>query len=284
MSTFATLPDPLGDGIGWSREPAVLRSPRVLAVSLLWLVALWPVAILLTGAVDPVAGVRAVHVAGTALGWLLWGGGIAAGLAVLLYPPFVPAVRLRLRAVWQRLATADKPVRDAYVRLQQLETVNDHFLVGRHLRERNQAGPAVQHLRRAVELDSTHTSARYQLGLALRDAGRVQEAVDELQRVLAADPQLASGRPFLDLAEILDQARMHAEADHLLRRFRGMHGDHRAALVLHARALAGIGEREEAMRLLREAAAPPPPNARMPLEEESARARARVALWFGGYR
>lgn len=262
----------------------MFRSSRVLAVSLLWLVAVAPLVLLLLGAAQPVAGVRAAHLATRGIGWLLWGTLVVTVLAVLLYPPFLPGMRLRFRRTWQRLATADKPVRDAYARLTQLETVNDHFAVGRFLRERNQPAVALKHLQRAVELDATHTSARYQLALAHRDAGDLQSAVDELQRVLAADPQLASGQPFLDLAEILERARLHAEADRVLRHFRGMHGDPRVALVLHARALAGLGRRDEATILLQEAAAAPKAGARTSLEEERARARARVALWFGGFR
>jgi tetratricopeptide (TPR) repeat protein len=262
----------------------VPRSPRVLAVSVLWLAAAWPLVLLLLGLVQPAAGVRAARLATTAVGWLAWGTLMLGVLAVLVYPPFVPGVRLRLRRIWQQLATADKPVRDAFARLAQLETVNDHFLVGRFLRERRQPAAARKHLQRAVELDPTHTSARYQLALALRETGDLQGAVDELQRVLAADPQLASGQPFLDLAEILEQARLHVEADAVLRRFRGMHGDARAALVLHARALAALGRRDECLGLLRQAAAAPPPGTRVTLEDERARARARVALWFGGFR
>jgi len=262
----------------------VLRSPRVLAVSLLWLLAAWPLTLLLLGLASPLAGVRAAQVATSALGWLTWGLLAAALAAVLVYPPFVPALRLRLRRAWRRLATSDKPVRDAYARLAQFETVNDHFQVGRFLRERGQPTAAVKHLQRAVELDATHASARYQLALARRDAGDLQGAVEELQRVLAADTQLASGQPFLDLAEILERARMHHEADFVLRRFRSLHGDPRVALLLHARALAGLGRRVESHSLLQEAAARPPSDRALSLEEASARARARVALWFGGFR
>ncbi|MEZ5963472.1 MAG: tetratricopeptide repeat protein [Planctomycetota bacterium] len=262
----------------------MFRSPRVLAVSLLWLVALWPLALLALGAAQPTAGVSAAQWVTRGSGWLAWGVLVAGAVAVLLYPPFVPSLRLRVRRAWMRMATSDKPVRDAYARLAQLETVNDHFAVGRFLRERGQAAAAVKHLEQAVHLDGSHTGARYQLALARRDAGDLQGAVDGLQRVLAADTQLASGQPFLDLAAILEQARLHHEADFVLRRFRSLHGDPRVALVLHARALAGLGQRDESRMLLAEAAAPPTDGRQLSLEEQNARARARVALWLGGYR
>lgn len=240
--------------------------------------------LLALGVTSPAWGVRAAHFASRGAGWLLWGAAISAGVAVLLYPPFVSGLRLRLRRTWLKLATSDKPVRDAYARLAQFETVNDHFAVGRFLRERGQGAAAVKHLERAVQLDGTHTGARYQLALARRDAGDLQGAVEALEQVLAADTQLASGQPFLDLATILEQARMHHEADFVLRRFRSLHGDPRIALVLHARALAGLGRREESRMLLQEAAAAAPAGRALSLEEQHARARARVALWFGGYR
>lgn len=251
---------------------------------MLWLCALWPGALLGLGYLDPVAGVRAAGWATLAAGWAVWATCVLGGLAVFLYPPFVPALRLRLRRGWQRLGTSDKPVRDAYARLSQLETVNDHFVVGRFLRERGQAAAAVKHLTRAVQLDAAHTNARYQLALAHKDVGNAQGAVDELQRVLAADPQLAAGQPFLDLAAILEAARLHEPADAVLSQYRRLHGDGRVALVLHARALAGVGKREDSKALLRRAAQAPAPGLRVPVEETHARARARVALWFGGFR
>jgi tetratricopeptide (TPR) repeat protein len=262
----------------------VLRSPRLLLVLALWVAALWPLLVLALGAVSPVAGVRAGNLATRGIGWTLWGTAALAVALVVFYPPFVPGLRLRLRRLWQRLGTSDKPVRDAYARLAQLETVNDHFAVGRFLRERGQAAPAVKHLQRAVELDAGHLGARYQLALARRDAGDLQAAVDELQRVIAVDAGFASGQPLLDLATILLHAHLHAEADALLAHYRRLHGDTRVALVLQARALAGVGRREDGVALLRQAASPPATPGRVTAEEAHARARARVALWFGGFR
>ncbi len=262
----------------------MLRSPRTLAVILLWLVAVWPLALLALGWLDPAAGVRVAGVATHGAGWLLWGACLVSVLVAFLYPPFVPALRLRMQGARRRLGTPDKPVRDAYARLEQLETVNDQFAVGRFLRERGQPAAAVKHLLRAVQLEASHTSARYQLALAYRDANNAQGAVDELQRVLAADPQLASGQPFLDLAELFERARLPAPADAVLTQYRRLHGDTRVALVLHARALAALGRRDESVQLLRQAAAPPAPGVRISPADAHARARARVAMWFGGFR
>jgi tetratricopeptide (TPR) repeat protein len=240
--------------------------------------------LLVLGTISPSAGVRAAGLATRATGWLLWGGSLALLLGVCFYPPFLPALRLRARRVWTRLATSDQPVRDAYARLKQLETVNDHFAVGRFLRERGQAAAAVKHLERAVQLDAAHINARYQLALAQRDAGNAQAAVDELQRVIAVDAHFASGQPFLDLAEILEGARLYAPADVVLTQYRRLHGDARVALVLHARALAGLGQREPSKALLVQAARAPAAGERVAAAEAHARARARVALWFGGFR
>lgn len=262
----------------------MLRSPRLLAVVALWLVALWPLVLLVLGLAAPTVAVRAATFASRAAGWAAWGTAVLAAVAVVAYPPFLPALRLRLRRGWRRLGTSDKPVREAYARLAQFDNVNDHFLVGRHLREHGQPAAAVKHLKRAVELDAGHTNARYQLALALRDAGDLQGAVDELERVIAADRGFAAGQPMLDLVEILEGARMHREADIVLQEYRRLHGDTPLALYLHARALAGLGRRDESVALLRRAAQPPENPRPRSLEEDHARARARVALWFGGFR
>jgi tetratricopeptide (TPR) repeat protein len=262
----------------------VLRSARISFVVALWLLALWPLAMLALGLADPEAGVRVAHFADRGVGWLLWAVAIAAGAATLLYPPFVPALRLQLRAVRARLSRDDKALRDAHARLTQFETVNDLHLVGRALRDTGFAKEAVPRLRRALELDPQHMSARYQLALALRDAGEAQAAVDALQQLINTDPAYASGQPFLDLAEICAQARAYPQADLVLTEYRRRHGDNRLALLLHAKVLASLGQAEQSRTALQTAAQPQKPGARLSAEENLARARARVALWFGGYR
>lgn len=260
------------------------HSGRLFAVIALWLTAIAPLAMLALGALDPVAAVRTGATLAWGLGWTIWGFGVLALFAVVLYPPFVPALRLRARAIWRRLGTSDAPVREAYARLAQFESVNDLFLVGRHLRERGNLPQAVDFLGRAVARDPTHIGARYQLALAHRGLGDLQQAVDGLQDVLARDPQHAFGQPLLDLAEILTRAKMHAEAAAVLTRYRQAHGDARKALLMHARALAGCRELDASRAALNQAAAPTAAGERLDGEDALARGRARVALWLGGYR
>ncbi len=260
------------------------HSGRLSAVIALWLGAAAPLALLVLGAIDPSAAVRTTADVTRGLGWAVWGLGAAGFVGLAFYPPFLPALRLRLGRAWRRLGTSDAPVREAYARLRQFETGNDLLLVGRHLRERGNVPQAVDFLTRAVAKDPTHVGARYQLALAHRAIGNFQAAADGLQDVLARDPGHGFGQPLLDLAEILQAARMPAEAAELLARFRRLHGDRRAVLLQHARVLAACGQREAGLEALRQAAAPPAASERLSADDALARGRARVALWFGGFR
>lgn len=262
----------------------MLRSLRIGAIAALWLAALWPLALLALGWLDLAAGVRAAHLADRAVGWTLWASLLLGFAATVLYPPFLPGLRLRLRELRAQLGRDNKVLRDAHARLLQFETVNDLHLVGRTLRETGFAKEAVPRLRRALELDGSHMSARYQLALALRDSGELQAAADTLQQLINSEPAYASGQPFLDLAQICERARAWQPADLVLAEYRRRHGDNRQALLLHARVLASLGRRDDSRTALHAAAQTPAPGKRLSAEEDLARARARVALWFGGYR
>ena len=68
------------------------------------------------------------------------------------------------------------------------------------LRGRRQMGKAVDAARKGLEHDPESPEARYELGLALEELGRHEEARAELERVVAADPTFDSDGALFALA------------------------------------------------------------------------------------
>jgi len=264
-----------------SPDSSMQLSLRTLFAVALWSVALVPPALLLANLSSPVA---AVQIALTLEAGLGWGATAAVGgviAALLLYPPFLPGMRLALNRMKSRLSADIGPLREAQGRLQHLETAADHLIAGRALLAQRKLVESVAHLTRAVELDPTHTASRYHLGLALVRAGHLQAAAEQLSQVVEVDPAHAFGAAMLELGVVLERGGADQPAVGVFERHDREFGWNRRSGYHHARSLARIGRREEALTLLRKTARAPD-QGKLPLEEELLRARARVALLRGG--
>lgn len=68
------------------------------------------------------------------------------------------------------------------------------------LRGRRQLDKAIDAARKGLEHDKTHLEARYELGLALEEGGRHEEARAELEKVVAAEARFDSDRVLFVLA------------------------------------------------------------------------------------
>jgi tetratricopeptide (TPR) repeat protein len=268
-----------------------IHVPRALRLSfrhsfglLLWLSALAFPALWLVHRGSPAAAVRAVEQAQRALGWAAIGAGTLAGLGLLLFPPFLPWLRLTVARLKERLSTDPGPLLEAQARLRNLETVPDHLLVGRALLQRGEPAPAVAHLARAVELDPDHLPCRFWLGRALAAVGDVPRAVEQLAAVVARDERHAFGEALLELGRLLVRGRDDARALAVLERCEQLFGPSPRALFYKARAQAGLSRHDAARASLRRAAQRPDKDRHAAPHDALYRARARVALLRGGWR
>lgn len=258
----------------------LLSIRAVFAVSL-WLLALVPPALYLVHLSSPVAAVQVVEGAEAALRWALLGGFGVLAVMLLLYPPFLPGLRLGFRRLKGRVSTDMGPLREAQGRLQHLETAADHLIVGRALQTQGKMLESVHHLGRAVELDPTHSASRYQLGVALARAGNLQVAADQLAQVVENDPAHAFGAAMLEFGVVLERGSADQQAVAVFERYEQQFGDNRRSAYHRARSLSRLGRRDEAIAALEQAARPPEHGTLGP-EDELLRARARVGLMRGG--
>ena len=248
----------------------------------LWLCALVPVALYFIHLSSPEAATRGVMAVGSALRWMLLGGAVAATVALVIYPPFLPGVRLSLRRLRTRLGTNLAPLREAEGRLQHFQTPADHLTAGRVLFQQGRLREALPHLVAAIELDPRHAGARYQLGLALIQARQLQGAAEQLAAAVQIDADHAFGNALLELGVVLERGNAGEQAVEALQRHTAKFGPDRRAMLHQARALTRLDRRDEAVELLRQAAQPPEDGRSMTLENQLARSQARVALLSGG--
>ena len=231
------------------------------------------------------APIQTVEFAYRARLWALYGTtGFAAGVILLLlvYPPFLPYLRLQIGTIKRRLGSDHKPLFDGLYRLQHLETHADHLAVGRAARNLGELPMAGMHLLRAFEMDNSHRSGRYDLGRVLCELGRFDDAVRVMESVVQEDEQFGYGDALHHLG--LAQARTGAteKAIQTLRRQQEVFPGNRRVHLLLAQLLARHGDKEGCIAELRLAAKPPESGQRLTHEDALARAQARVALWRGG--
>jgi serine/threonine-protein kinase len=112
-------------------------------------------------------------------------------------------------------------------------------------RARGQLDSAVAYGRRAASLDPFSLWHRAQMIRLLGDAGRSDEAIDVARQVIGIDSSYAAG--WIYLADVQLAAGRPAEALAAVQRA-GPYGERRRSLL--ARALAGVGRRDEARRLV----------------------------------
>ncbi len=253
--------------------PSLRAVGRHLPIATVLLVAVWPFALWLLSRSDPELAVRfesaVYHALRTLAFWLL----AAVGVACIVFPPAWAGLRLFWSRLWRSLSNDQAPLRRAISELRHFESAARHAEVGRLARLRQLDDLARPHLERAVELDPTHASSWYQLGLLQFHAGQSAVAAESFRRVEELDP----GHAFGD-ALLLRGRALHAlgdpEALALLVQHQRQHGGSPRSHVWLADAHLRAGDRDAANAALQLAAAPP--RLRLTAEENWFRAWARV--------
>ncbi|MHC4078506.1 MAG: tetratricopeptide repeat protein, partial [Planctomycetota bacterium] len=183
-------------------------SVRKVFAGVLWAAALVPLVLYVSSLSAPVDTVLWAAQAGRYLSYVAAALGATVVLLLLLYPPFLPFVRLRLSSMKRRLGTDHKPLYDGLYRLQHLETHADHLQVGRAARNLGQLPLALAHLARAFEMDPNHLAGRYELGRVLCEVSRFKDAATILESVIREDEQHGYG----DALHLLGRAYSHIGA------------------------------------------------------------------------
>ena len=259
----------------------MLHSLRALLAGLLWLCALVPPLLLAVHWwASPLAALQLGAVLWVAVVWIARVVGVAAIVALLAWPPFLPSLRVALQRLRGQMSVPRGPVLEAQARLRHFENPADHAVLGRSYRELGQLPRAVGHLTRALELEPDNTAARAALGQTLLELGDLQGALDHLGRVVQADERHAFGQPLLLLGEVLQRGGRPREAVTVLQRHEQLNGENPRAQLAQARALLALGEKARAREVLRRAAAKPPPGRRPTAQESLMRARAKALLWW----
>jgi len=250
----------------------------------LWIAALFPLVLYGVHRFSPVSAVQIALVAEGAVRATLWFGTLAALVATVLYPPFLPSLRIGLRRLKGRLATDQGPMRHAQERLAHLETAPDHVIVGRALMQQGNLPQAVAHLRRAVELDPEHAGSHYHLALALARHGDPAGAAQQFTETVARDPGHAFGQAMLELGVTYERGGADDHAIEVLQRYHEQFGESRRSNYHLARAFARSGKSAEARTLLQRVAATADVGHQLSLDDQLLRARARVALVLDRFR
>jgi tetratricopeptide (TPR) repeat protein len=254
----------------------VSTSLRNLAVIAVWLLALWPA---LLFAVHLGSPVTAVDLTRTANDWSVRGSlaaGILAVVLTVLWPPFLPGLRLRWVRVRERLRQDPAQLQSVLSGLQHLETAAARLDAGRLLLAAGRPAEARMQLERAVALAPELTTARFLLGRAQRRTDPAAAAMT-LASVVQEEPDHAFGTAMLELAEALAAAGGTEQAVAILVRHEREHTGTRCSYLLRARLWRRLGNMPACGKDLAAAAAPPPPGQRLSLQESYCRAQARAA-------
>ncbi|MBK8978290.1 MAG: tetratricopeptide repeat protein [Planctomycetes bacterium] len=252
---------------------------RALATALLWLAVAAVVATLLLGERDParatVLQVRVLGALGTAGVWL---GGVAA-VALALWPPVWPWLRVRWSGMKDRMSTDPTPYREALGRLAHFESAPDLVQVGRYLLRQGNLAAAVRHLARAAELEPDNPQTRLLLARALLRSGAVGPAAEQAFAAVRLDERCGFGEALVLLGDALHRLQRDDDAERALAHHEQLFGGQREADLLRARIAQAQGRTEDARRLARRAAAPPADAVRLRPTDALARAQARVLCY-----
>jgi Flp pilus assembly protein TadD len=82
------------------------------------------------------------------------------------------------------------------------ETATMHHNLGVALQQAGKPDDAVTHYTRALELDPKLTGARHNRAVALLSLGRDAEAIEDLRQAIATDPEFAQTHP--EIRQILE--------------------------------------------------------------------------------
>jgi tetratricopeptide (TPR) repeat protein len=170
--------------------------------------------------------------------------------------PSLVAVRMYLARVYLDLGRAARAREELETALAQTPG-NPQFLALLGESERQMKNPrrAVEVIRQALQADESLAQARYYLGLALYDLGQREDAVKELERVVASgpnvvDPYVALGTAYLEAGRVQDALRTLGDGTRVDRSRPELH-------ILMARAYRSSGSLEKAEAQLALAAPKP---------------------------
>ncbi|MCB9878312.1 MAG: hypothetical protein H6835_12005 [Planctomycetes bacterium] len=249
---------------------------RVMLV-VLTVIAAWPLLLQALHASSPELAVRFVVVAqhwGARAGVGL---GVAAAIALLLFPPAPAWLRRfveRTRSAW----TVDRaPLLRALQELQHFESAQRHYEVARMAWIRSDLGLAGPHAARAVQLDPALPQSWHLLGQVLLRAGDPRQAAIAFHNAGRLEPGHAFGQALLFAARATHLAGDVPAALRLFEQHEHQHGGSNRSHYWYGDALAEAGRRDDAGRQFAAAAAPPPQ--RLTAEENWFRALARVRCW-----
>lgn len=267
-----------------SRTAPVAAKRRWLAalpLLVVWIVAALPFVQWALFTIDPLLAVRTALVAENGLRHAGLGIGIAAAIALLLYPPFPAWLRLVLHRTKLTFSSDRGPLLRALAELEHFETAQRQLEVGRLAMQLGNVETAAPHLARAVELEPTLAAAQFQLGRFFFGQGALPQALDAFTRAESAESGHAFGEALLYAGRCLHLLGRDHDAVGVLREHARRHGGGRRSHYWLGEALLTIGDRDGARAAFVLAAAPT--KERLPAEENWFRALARVRLWrFGG--
>jgi len=172
-------------------------------------------------------------------------------IGALLGIPFVGfwLVAILLALVLSKLAAhaLDRRQHQALVRqLSAVETPHNQGKLGSLFANQGRHRRAIPLLEEAARGEPATAEWGYRLGCSYLSAGRLEEAVRELERVLALDEEHAYGSAALRLAEARARAGEHAEALEVLALFERNHGPSPESAYRRGKSLAALSRREEA--------------------------------------
>ncbi len=167
-------------------------------------------------------------------------------LALLLYPPFLPWLRL----FWERFRKKGKFDRklaaDLLTRLKNFETVPDLLQLGRLYLSSEQPGMALPPLARALQREPDSSKAHFLLGRALFEVGRPAEALPHaLAAVQLQKEDFGRGELRLLLAKVLNSLGKFQEALAQLDKIHQESGENYESLFLQAQILKHLGRSED---------------------------------------
>ena len=120
------------------------------------------------------------------------------GAVIYFFAEF--AEDLFARPVFQSRPATAADLRAAEADVAQADNASTWTAYATALRGRRQLDKAIDAARKGLAHDPTHLEARYELGLALAEGGRHEEARAELEKVTAADARFDSDRVLFVLA------------------------------------------------------------------------------------
>ncbi len=256
---------------------------RLLFAILLWIVALIPLSLVLMGLNDSaqaIAWSTTLQSGSQYLGAIIVG---TAVVALVLYPPALPSLRLAIHRSKTRMSIDQGPAAQALERIEHLPTGRDHLIVGTWAKDTGDLQRAATHLIEAIKLEPNSIPAHFAFAEVARKAGNLEVAFQEYAGVVQREPDHAYGRALLGLADTLKDLGQNEEALKAYAQHEKTHGEHRAAFVARAGILQQLGQREAATELLQRAAAAPS-SGKLPPEEAYWRAKAQMSLKLGDKR